>query len=354
VRTEELDFPLPEELIALHPAPGRAAARLLAVDLPEGAVRHLGFRDFPDLLRAGDLVVRNDTRVVPARLEARKESGGRVEGLWLGAGEDGVGCFMLSGGRLRPGTVLFTTNGGHRLRLAEKLAPGRWRVVDESGRGWLRLLAEVGATPLPPYIRRRRAARGEPLDGPEDRDRYQTVWAASDGAVAAPTASLHFDRPLLAEIERRGVRLATLTLHVGAGTFLPIRVEELASHPMHAESFTIPGATLAAVEETRRAGGRVIALGTTVCRALESWALDGRREAITRLFITPGFPFRVTDALLTNFHTPRSTLLALVAAFAAHHGSADGLQTVKDIYATAVAHRYRFYSYGDATFWSRP
>ncbi|RMH02719.1 MAG: tRNA preQ1(34) S-adenosylmethionine ribosyltransferase-isomerase QueA [Planctomycetota bacterium] len=351
MRTEDLDFPLPEELIALHPPAERTASRLMAVDCAAGEWRHLGFRDLPALLRPGDLLVLNDTRVVPARIVARKPTGGRVEGLWLGERPDGRGLFLLSGSRLRPGTELHTANGGYRLRLTERVAPGRWLLEDESGRGWLRLLAEAGATPLPPYIRSRRERAGEPDDSPEDRARYQTVFAARDGAVAAPTAGLHFDQELLVGLRAAGVATATLTLHVGEGTFLPVTTERLEDHPMHAERYEVPAAARESIERTRAAGGRIVAAGTTVCRALESFARDGRAAGATELFLRPGSRFLLTDALLTNFHTPRSTLLALVAAFAEQRGAPDGLALVKRAYAAAVARRYRFYSYGDASFW---
>ena len=352
LRTDELDFPLPEELIALHPPAERTDSRLLAVDCAAGEWRHRSFRDWPELLRPGDLVVLNDTRVVPARFVARKPSGGRVEGLWLEARPDGRALFLLSGSRLRPGTELLLANGDYRLRLAEKTAPGRWLLEDGSGLGWLRRLSVAGSTPLPPYIRSRRERAGEPDDSAEDRERYQTVFAAAAGAVAAPTASLHFDEGVLAELASRGVESATVTLHVGEGTFLPVSAERVEDHPMHAERFAIPAATAEALAAARARGGRVIAAGTTVCRVLESYGRDGRTEGATELFLRPGSRFHWTDALLTNFHTPRSTLLALVAAFAEHAGAGDGLALVKRAYAAAVEQRYRFYSYGDASFWA--
>ncbi len=353
LRTDELDFPLPEELIALHPPAERPDSRLLVVDCAAGEWVHRRFRDWPGLLREGDLLVLNDTRVVPARILARKPSGGRVEGLWLEARADGRALFLLSGSRLRPGTELLLANGEYRLRLTEKTAPGRWLLEDASGLGWLRLLSQTGATPLPPYIRSRRERAGQAQDSSEDRDRYQTVFAAADGAVAAPTASLHFDAAVLDQLRARGVETATVTLHVGEGTFLPVNAERVEDHPMHAERFSLPAATLSAMAAARARGGRVIAAGTTVCRVLESHGRDGRTEGATELFLRPGSRFHAVDALLTNFHTPRSTLLALVAAFAEHAGAADGLDLVKRAYAAAVEQRYRFYSYGDASFWLR-
>jgi S-adenosylmethionine:tRNA ribosyltransferase-isomerase len=349
VRTEDLDFPLPEELIARHPAVRRAASRLLVV---RGAARfeHRKFGELPDLLEPGDLLVLNDTRVVPARLALTKSTGGAVEGLWLEELGGGLARLMLSGGRLRAGLALSSASGG-RLILEEKVAPGEWiaRLDEPVGEAWLAWLARHGATPLPPYIRRLRAAAGEADDSAEDRARYQTLWAAAAGSVAAPTASLHFDDAVLARVAARGVATARLTLHVGRGTFLPVTAPVLAEHRMHPESFLVAPDLERAFADCRARGGRVVAAGTTVCRALEAWARGERGS--TRLLIAPGHEWRAVDALLTNFHTPRSTLLALVAAFAERTGAPDGLAAVKSAYAEAVARRYRFYSFGDASFW---
>ncbi|TAH39609.1 MAG: tRNA preQ1(34) S-adenosylmethionine ribosyltransferase-isomerase QueA [Planctomycetota bacterium] len=351
MRTDALDFPLPQRLIALHPAAERSAARLLVADCRGGTWEHRVFRELDQILAPGDLLVLNDTRVLAARLVARKASGGGVEGLWLEDCGGGRALCMLSGRSLRPGTELLLRSGEYRLRLLGKAGPGRWLVEDVQGAGWLHLLAAAGATPLPPYIRNRRREAGQSEDSADDRARYQTVWARAEGAVAAPTASLHFDAGLLDALAARGVRTASATLHVGPGTFLPVETARVEDHPMHAERFSIPEQTVRAIAETRAGGGRVIAAGTTVCRALEHAARTGEREGETRLFILPGFDFRWTDALLTNFHVPRSTLLALVAAFAQHAGAADGLALVKQVYAAAVAAEYRFFSYGDATLW---
>lgn len=356
LRAEELDFPLPEESIARHPAERRGDARLLAVrgggGAEEAAARaeDHAVGELPRLLRAGDLLVLNDTRVLPARLALRKPSGGAAEGLWLADEGGGIARLMLSGARLRPGIELFTESGG-RLTLREKLPRGEWRAEGDGAReiGWEAWLAAHGATPLPPYVRRLRAARGEALDSACDRERYQTVWAAAGGSVAAPTASLHFDDGALAALAAAGIGIARLTLHVGQGTFLPVAAPTLAEHAMHEESFLVPEATAAAVEACRARGGRVVAAGTTACRALEAWA-RGERGA-TRLLIAPGHEWLAVDALLTNFHTPRSTLLALVAAFAEKIGASDGLAFVKAVYAAAVTRGYRFYSYGDASLW---
>lgn len=349
MRSDALDFPLPEELVARHPAQARGDSRLMVVRGGAASPGHHGFRELPQMLREGDLLVLNDTRVLPARLLLRKLTGGAVEGLFLrelGAGDARV---MLSGGRLRPGVELSGLGDETpRMRLEERLGGGVWR-IRSLGAAWPVLLDGLGSVPLPPYVRRLRSADGEDEEAAEDEVRYQTVWAEQQGSVAAPTASLHFDESLLADLAARGVERATLTLHVGRGTFLPVEAEQLEDHDMHSERFAVPTSTVEAIERTRAAGGRIIAAGTTVCRALEAHARGDVDE--TALMIAPGFDFQVVDALLTNFHTPRSTLLALVAGMAAAHGAADGLEAVKAIYAEAVRERYRFYSYGDASLW---
>lgn len=348
LRAEDLDFPLPEELIARHPAPRRAGARLMVARGTR--LEHLQAADLPRLLEPGDLLILNETRVLPARLILHKDSGGRAEGLWLSAGADGAAQAMISGGRLRPGLELGARDGG-RLILRAKLGPGLWEIgrLEPAAESWEEWLARHGATPLPPYVRRLREQAGEPDEDAEDRERYQTVWARVPGSVAAPTASLHLDEAMLAEIGARGVQVGRLTLHVGQGTFLPVSAPTLAGHRMHEESFIIPPDLETAVADCRRRGGRVVAAGTTACRALEAWA-RGERGA-TRLLIAPGHEWKTVDALLTNFHTPRSTLLALVAAFAERCGAPDGLAFVKSAYAEAVARRYRFFSFGDASIW---
>lgn len=348
LRAEDLDFPLPEELIARHPAPQRSGARLMIAR--GGELEHGLTTDLPRLLGPGDLLVLNETRVLPARLILRKDSGGQVEGLWLAAEAEGGARAMISGGRLRPGLVLRAREDG-RLLLRKKLGPGLWEIgmASPAAVSWEEWLNLYGATPLPPYVRRLRELAGESDECAEDRERYQTVWARVPGSVAAPTASLHLDEALLSEISARGVHVGRLTLHVGQGTFLPVSAPTLAGHRMHEESFIIPPELEEAVAACRRRGGRVVAAGTTACRALEAWA-RGERGG-TRLLIAPGHEWRAVDALLTNFHTPRSTLLALVAAFAERCGSPDGLAFVKAAYAEAVARRYRFFSFGDASFW---
>lgn len=359
MRTEDLDFPLPEELIARHPPERRGRSRLLVVHCRSGELEHRSFRELPEVLGGGDLLVRNRTRVIPALLRLRKESGGRVEGLFLEEvpGRAGQARLLLEGARLRPGLRLRPAAGEEPvLELLERETgrPGPWRVRFEGAGDWPSFLARAGATPLPPYIRRLRRAAGEDEIEARDAELYQTVWAEEDGAVAAPTASLHFDGDLLRALAAGGLRFADLILHVGAGTFLPVTSERLEDHRMHGEVYRVPRRSWEALQSTRRRGGRVVAAGTTVCRVLEELGLQGADPALegtARIFLKPGSAFRWTDVLLTNFHTPRSTLLALVAAFAAHAGAGDGLAFVKEVYAEAVARRYRFYSYGDASLW---
>lgn len=347
LRAEDLDFPLPEELIARHPAERRSGARLLVAR--GRSIEHRQVEEFPLLLEPGDLLVLNETRVLPARLLLQKETGGLAEGLWLSEEASGAARALISGGRLRPGLRLLAGQGS--LLLRAKLGPGVWEIGmgEPAAPSWEEWLARHGATPLPPYVRRLRELSGEPEECAADRERYQTVWARVPGSVAAPTASLHLDEVLLAALAARGVEIGRLSLHVGQGTFLPVTEPTLATHRMHEESFIIPPELEEAVAACRRRGGRVVAAGTTACRALEAWA-RGERGA-TRLLIAPGHEWRAVDALLTNFHTPRSTLLALVAAFAERCGAPDGLAFVKAAYAEAVARRYRFFSFGDASFW---
>ncbi|WP_298835003.1 tRNA preQ1(34) S-adenosylmethionine ribosyltransferase-isomerase QueA [uncultured Piscinibacter sp.] len=335
----DFDFELPAELIAQHPAAQRSASRLLDATGAEPADRV--FRDLPGLLVPGDLLVFNDTRVIKARLLGAKASGGAVEALVervLGGHE--VLAHLRASKSPRPGSrVRFVAADGASSFEAEVLGRGG----PDGSLFHLRFPAEPhgllehhGHVPLPPYITH--------ADSAEDERRYQTVFAKHPGAVAAPTAALHFDEDLLAALRERGVGMASVTLHVGAGTFQPVRSENLAEHRMHSEWFEVGQATVDAIEATRAAGHGVVAVGTTTLRALESAALSGRLTAGARetdIFITPGFAFRVVDRLLTNFHLPRSTLMMLVSAFAGH-------EKVMALYRHAIARRYRFFSYGDA------
>lgn len=324
MQLSEFDYALPGELIAQHPARERSASRLLHLDAETGALADLSFRDLPELVDARDCVVLNDTRVVKARLFGRKPSGGAVE------------IFVERAVDARHALALL--RAGHSPKAGSDVLIGEVRasVLGRSGELYRlrfsedveRVLERYGQVPLPPYI-------AHPAAG-EDAERYQTVYAANPGAVAAPTAGLHFDAALLERLRRRGAHLAKLTLHVGIGTFQPVRSERVEEHRMHSERFHIPSATLEAI-----AGRRVLAVGTTVLRALETFALRGSREGETDLFVTPGFAFRVVERLLTNFHLPKSTLLMLVSAFA-------GRDNIRRAYEHAIAQRYRFFSYGDA------
>ena len=331
----DFHYELPDERIARYPAARRSDSRLLHLDGGTGAVSDRQFADLPRLLRAGDLMVFNDTRVVPARLYGRKDTGGRVE-ILLERVLGGVSALVQLRSSKPPAV-------GSTIRLEGE---GAARVAGRAEDFWLlefdadpgAVFERHGEMPLPPYLRR-------PVED-LDRERYQTVYAREPGAVAAPTAGLHFDPELLAACERAGVASAHVTLHVGAGTFQPVRVDDLALHRMHAERVDVPAETCEAVATCRARGGRVVAVGTTAVRALESAAEQGVLAPLagdTRLFITPGVRFRVVDALITNFHLPESTLLMLVCAFA-------GRGQVLGAYRHAVAARYRFFSYGDAMF----
>ena len=338
----DFDFDLPRELIAQHPAAERSAARLLDGRAAPPADRVV--RELPALLAPGDLLVFNDTRVVKARLLGAKASGGAVEALVerVLPGHE-VLAHLRSSKSPRPGSVLRLAGAFDAEVLGRGGADGslfRLRFPDDP----FVLMARHGHVPLPPYIAH--------ADSADDERRYQSVFAARPGAVAAPTAALHFDAALLSALDARGVGRAAITLHVGAGTFQPLRVEDLAEHRMHSEWFEVGAGTACAVAATRAAGGRIVAVGTTSLRALESAALrsaDGTVQPCrgdTDLFITPGFGFRAVDLLLTNFHLPRSTLLMLVAAFA-------GFEHVMALYRHAIEARYRFYSYGDAMLLAR-
>ena len=331
----DFDFQLPPELIAQRPPPRRGDSRLLCL-MPDGGVADRRIGDFPSQLAAGDLLVFNDTRVIPARLFGEKDSGGKVEIMVERLLDDHEMLAQVRASKApKPGTHIRIDGAPGGLQMLGREGEF-FRLRLDGGGDLLGLLERCGHVPLPPYIER--------ADEAEDRSRYQTVFARQPGAVAAPTAGLHFDEALVDAIRARGVRIETVTLHVGAGTFQPMRVDDIAEHRMHAERYAISQALVDAVADTRAAGGRVVAIGTTSVRALESAAADGELQpgsGETRLFITPGYRFRVVDALLTNFHLPQSTLLMLVSAF-------GGRQRVLDAYAHAVREHYRFFSYGDA------
>jgi S-adenosylmethionine:tRNA ribosyltransferase-isomerase len=334
MRLEEFDFDLPSELIAQVPSERRGDSRLLCLDAGSGALSDRCIADLPELLAASDLLVFNDTRVIKARLTGLKESGGRVELLVervLDARE--VLALLRASHPPRPGSTILVDG----LRLEVLGREGEfYRIRFPESQPVLDVLDRHGSVPLPPYIERPGAAL--------DVERYQTVYAREPGAVAAPTAGLHFDPALMERLRGKGVALAFVTLHVGAGTFQPVRVERIEEHRMHSERYRVPAETAAAFDRARARGGRVVAVGTTSLRTLESAFRDGRVQVgagETDLFITPGYRFRAADWLLTNFHLPRSTLLMLVAAFA-------GLDNVRRAYRHAIERRYRFFSYGDA------
>ncbi len=333
----DFTFDLPEELIAQEPVAPRDRSRLLVLPAA-GAPEHRSFTELPALLAPGDLLVFNDTRVIPARLLGRKQSGGKVELLLCEPLSGGLGRAWRAMGQaskpIRPGAVLVFD--GLEARVDAALGEGFYDVtLDREGPALEAALARAGRIPLPPYIRRAATA--------QDAERYQTIWARAPGSAAAPTAGLHFTDRLVAELERRGVARTSVTLHVGPGTFLPVRGEDLDAHRMHAERYAVPPEAAAAWAACRARGGRVVAVGTTTLRTLESALRGGAVQAgegRTELFVRPGHAFGAVDALVTNFHLPRSTLLVLVCAF-------GGTERVLAAYREAVARRYRFFSYGD-------
>lgn len=332
----DFHYELPDELIARRPTARRSDSRLLRLDGGTGRVADLGFRDLPSLLRPGDLLVFNDTRVVPARLHGHKEeTGGKVEVLLERLVGPRHALVQLRSSKSPAAGSSIVIAGGPRVVVEGREGDFWILAFEEDAAG---VFERCGEMPLPPYLRR----AAEPFD----RERYQTVYAREPGAVAAPTAGLHFDSDVLADCAARGVGTAHVTLHVGAGTFQPVRVDDVREHRMHAELAVVPAATVAAITACRAREGRVVAVGTTAVRALESAAAQGplaEYAGDTRLFIAPGYRFRVVDALVTNFHLPESTLLMLVSAFA-------GRDHVLAAYRHAVERRYRFFSYGDAMF----
>lgn len=338
MRVADFSFELPDSLIARHPLAERHGSRLLVLDGPTGELAHRRFPDLLDYLRPGDLMVFNNTRVIPARVFGQKASGGKLEILVERVLDSHrVLAHVRSSKSPKPGSMILIDGGGEAEMVARHDALFELRFNEEV----LPLLDRVGHMPLPPYIDR-------PDEG-ADRERYQTVYAEKAGAVAAPTAGLHFDEGLLAQIKAKGVDTAFVTLHVGAGTFQPVRVEKLEDHHMHKEWLEVSQAVVDAVQACKARGGRVVAVGTTSVRSLESAARDGELKPFsgdTDIFIFPGRPFHVIDALVTNFHLPESTLLMLVSAFA-------GYPETMAAYAAAVANEYRFFSYGDAMFITR-
>ena len=339
MKTSDFWFELPPELIAQTPLPRRDGSRLLCLDKESGDTEHRFFYDLPDLLQPGDCLVLNDSRVLPARLIGHRVPGGGVcEILLLTQREDDLWeCLVRPGKKLRPGARVRFGEGELEAVVEAEASDGN-RLVRFSYEGiFLEVLERLGEMPLPPYIKEKLA----------DRERYQTVYCKEPGSAAAPTAGLHFTKELLARIADKGVKICYLTLHVGLGTFRPVKEENILDHEMHSEYCIVPEETARAVTETKRAGGRIVAVGTTSCRTLESFANpDGTLDAQsgwTNIFIYPGYRFRCVDALVTNFHLPESTLIMLVSALA-------GRENILNAYALAVKERYRFFSFGDAMF----
>lgn len=338
MKKSDFDFYLPEELIAQTPLEKRDGSRLLVLDKESGAMEHRHFYDLPEYLRAGDCLVLNNSRVLPARLIGTRPGGGAVELVLLrDLGEGRWECLSRPGRKTKPGTAL-SFGGGELKATVEAVAEGGNRIVKFDYQGiFLEVLERLGKMPLPPYIK-------EELNDPE---RYQTVYSRELGSAAAPTAGLHFTNELLEKIQAMGVKVCYVTLHVGLGTFRPVKEDEIENHEMHSEFCIIPEDTARTVTETKQNGGRIVAVGTTSCRTLESFAKDdGTLEACsgwTDIFIYPGYRFKCIDALVTNFHLPESTLIMLVSALA-------GREHILDAYKTAVEEKYRFFSFGDAMF----
>jgi S-adenosylmethionine:tRNA ribosyltransferase-isomerase len=335
MRLSDLDYDLPPELIAQTPLEDREQARLLVLDRASGKIEHSRFYKLASHFREGDLIVINETRVIPARVIARKESGGRVELLFVRPAPDvprGWIAMIRVHRALAEGTRL-TLEDGRQIRVAGYARRGRAIIVPEGDENIESILQSAGQLALPHYIRRDVAA--------SDFDDYQTVYARQTGAIAAPTAGLHFTEDVFRALADAGIRIARITLHIGPGTFAPVRAPEVEGHVMEAEWYSIPQTTRDAIDHARRTGGRVVAVGTSTVRALESTAITGDCEGQTGLFIYPGFRFKLTDAMITNFHMPRTTVLAMVMALA-------GRDRILAAYREAIRRRYRFLSYGDA------
>ncbi|MBN1517854.1 tRNA preQ1(34) S-adenosylmethionine ribosyltransferase-isomerase QueA [Candidatus Sumerlaeota bacterium] len=351
MQLSDFNYELPPELVARHPAKQRDASRLMVLNRARQTIEHRHFRDLPELLRSGDLLVMNDSRVIPARLFARRAGGGRAEILLVEAIEPSLWIAIVRPGKaLKPGVRVTLEGAGIELEIIEAREAGE-RVVRIHTDNIDDCLKHCGHVPLPPYILSARkefenAVDPAAEDGPDDRERYQTVYAHAPGSVAAPTAGLHFTDALLEKLRAQGIAAAHCTLHVGPGTFMPIKTERIEDHRMHNERYSLSEETCRSIEQCRSDSGRIVCVGTTAVRTLESAALKNERlraieQGQTDLMIAPGFQFRVTDALITNFHLPRSTLLMLVSAFA-------GREFIMRAYAEATREEYRFYSYGDA------
>ncbi|MHC4418705.1 MAG: tRNA preQ1(34) S-adenosylmethionine ribosyltransferase-isomerase QueA [Planctomycetota bacterium] len=346
MKTAELDYHLPPELIAQQPLSVRSDSRLLTFNRSTGELTDSHFANIGDFLLPGDCLVLNDTKVLPARFFARRSSGGKLEGLFLTEETPNTWEIMLKGARkVRQGEIIYLKDKAKadfcKAEIAERTQPGRCRLNIASQERFGTILDKIGYPPLPPYIKR----GPDPRQAEKDKQHYQTVYARHSGAIAAPTAGLHFTEGLIEHLKAAKVAFAYLTLHVGVGTFQPIITENLEEHQIYKEKFSIDEKNAQIINATKKSGGRIIAVGTTSVRALETAATGSGVEALrgtTGLFITPSYEFKIVDAMVTNFHLPKSSLLALVAAFA-------GLQNILQAYRHAIEQRYRFYSYGDAT-----
>lgn len=344
METEKLNYHLPPELIAQRPTPKRDASRLLVLNRSDGSIIDDNFSHICNWLHKGDCLVLNSTKVLPAKFFAKKESGAKIEGLFISQNTPDTWLVMLKNSsrmKTRETLHLLDRNKEHfcSATVQEKLSEGRWLLKLDRLSAAEETLDSIGFTPLPPYIKR----PAPQIEHKMDSERYQTVYADSSGAIAAPTAGLHFTEKLLEQIKSKGIAIALLTLHVGVGTFLPVKTKILKEHKIHSEQFSIDQESANIINETIRNSGRIIAVGTTTVRTLETIATDRivrPASGQTNLFITPGFEFKITDGIITNFHLPKSTLLALVAAFA-------GLDKILAAYRHAIRQKYRFYSYGD-------
>ena len=347
MRTEDLDYYLPPELVAQHPCPVRSDCRLLVLNRSNDEFTDSEFNCIGEFLLPGDCLVLNDTKVLPARFFARRGSGAKLEGLFLAESQTGVWEVMLKGARkIKAGESIYIedrkkgSQSRYRAEVLSRPEQGMCRLKIDTDVDFQTILEEIGFPPLPPYIKRDDDLSVAAID----KMRYQTVYANRPGAVAAPTAGLHFTSELIEQLKTRGVRLAYITLHIGMGTFKPITAENIEEHEIHPEWFSIDEKNAGTINTTKNEGGRIIAVGTTSVRTLETVAIDSQIKAgsgTTKLFIRPGYKFKIVDAMVTNFHLPKSTLLALVAAFA-------GLERILAAYKHAIERRYRFYSYGDA------
>jgi len=352
MKTENLQFYLPPELIAQRPLPVRSDSRLLVVDRADGSLTDSRFERLGDFLASGDCLVLNDTKVLPARFFARRSSGAKIEGLFLAQNTPGIWDVMLKGAsKIKPGEKFHVStfsrcrhgNGPDDLcsaEIIEKKPDATYRLKIDAQGNFQTILRQIGFPPLPPYIKR----DDDLAVAAVDKRRYQTVYARRPGAIAAPTAGLHFTNQLIEQLKQAGIRFACVTLHVGTGTFKPIKTDNVDDHKIHQEWFSIDAENAAIINAAKEKSGRIIAVGTTSTRALETAVTGGQVRTMsgsTELFIKPGYKFKIVDAMITNFHLPKSTLLALVAAFA-------GLENILAAYRHAIEKRYRFYSYGDA------